>query len=473
MTRAERPAPASADRPAPSVSRRLLGLLLLPLALLLGFGVFIDYRTGSAPIRAAYDRALHEMALAVAAHLHDADSDGRIDADLPPQAVAVLRADSVDAIYYVVRAADGHVVSGDADLPPATPGGSSEYSDHAYRGDAIRMVTHAAVIGHTPVTISIAETTRKRSAAIRSILTSVVLTDIVQLAGTLLLVWLGVRYGVRPLRALGEQIAQRSARDLAPLDRGRVPAEVRPLVATLNALFDTVRETARAQQQFLADAAHQLRTPLSGVIAQLDLLARETRDDGVRARLLALHDGTRRLAHTANQLLALARSERSATTRDDFGRVDLAALCADAVAQHLDRSLLAHIDLGAETAVVRVHGSEWLLRELLGNLVDNALRYTPAGGRVTVRCGGASDGANDGAFLEVEDDGPGIPPQERERVRERFRRLPGSPGDGCGLGLAIVDEIVQAHEAGFSIETGAGGTGTRARVEFRAAPARA
>ncbi len=463
MTRPERP---PSEQPAPSVSRRLLGLLLLPLALLLGFGVFIDYRTGSAPIRAAYDRALHEMALAVAAHLHDADSDGRIDADLPPQAVAVLRADSVDEIYYVVHAADGHVVSGDADLP-ASSGGSGEYSDHVYRGDAIRMVTHAAVIGHTPVTISIAETTRKRSAAIRSILTSIVLTDIVQLAGTLLLVWLGVRYGVRPLRALGEQIAQRSARDLAPLDRARVPAEVRPLVATLNALFDTVRETARAQQQFLADAAHQLRTPLSGVIAQLDLLARETRDDGVRARLLALHDGTRRLAHTANQLLALARSERSATTHDDFGRVDLAALCADAVAQQLDRSLLAHIDLGAETAPACVHGSEWLLRELLGNLVDNALRYTPAGGRVTVRCGVADDGA----FLEVEDDGPGIPPQEREHVRERFRRLPGSPGDGCGLGLAIVDEIAQAHEAKFSIEAGTDGTGTRARIEFHTAPA--
>jgi two-component system sensor histidine kinase TctE len=450
------------DRPAPSVSRRLLGLLLLPLALLLGFGVFIDYRTGSAPIRAAYDRALHEMALAVAAHLHDADADGRIDADLPPQAVAVLRADSVDSIYYVVRAADGHVVSGDADLPPP-PAGGSEYSDETHLGESVRMVTHAAVVGHTPVTISIAETTRKRTTAIRSILTSVVLTDIVQLAGTLLLVWLGVRYGVRPLRALGEQIAQRSARDLAPLDREQVPAEVRPLVNTLNGLFDTVRDTARAQQQFLADAAHQLRTPLSGVIAQLDLLAREARDEGLRARLAALHEGTRRLAHTANQLLALARSERSATTHDDFDDVDLAELAADVVAQYLDRSLLAQIDLGAETTPAHVVGSAWLLRELLGNLVDNALRYTPPGGRVTVRC--ASTNAI--ASLEGEDDGPGIPREQRANVLERFRRLPGSPGDGCGLGLAIVDEIARAHEARFSIGSGAGGLGTFARIEFR------
>lgn len=452
------------DKPAPSVSRRLLGLLLLPLALLLGIGVFIDYRTGSAPIRAAYDRALHEMALAVAAHLHDADTDGRIDADLPPQAVAVLRADSVDAIYFVVRAADGHVISGDADLQPTTDA-RGEFSDGMFRGEAVRMVSHPTRVGDTAITITIAETTHKRATAIRSILTSIVLTDIVQLGGTLLLVWTGVRYGVRPLRALGEQIAQRSARDLAPLDRAQVPTEVRPLVNTLNALFETVRDSARGQQQFLADAAHQLRTPLSGVIAQLDLLARESGDDALGARLRALHEGTRRLAHTANQLLALARSERSATTHDDFHVVDLEALATDAVAQYLDRSLLAYIDLGAETAPARTVGSAWLLRELLGNLVDNALTYTPAGGRVTVRSG--MRGAT--SFIEVEDDGPGIPPEERSRVRERFRRLPGSPGNGCGLGLAIVDEIAHAHDATFSIESGAEGSGTRARIEFRPA----
>ena len=452
------------DKPAPSVSRRLLGLLLLPLALLLSIGVFIDYRTGSAPIRAAYDRALHEMALAVAAHLHDADTDGRIDADLPPQAVAVLRADSVDAIYFVVRAADGHVISGDADLQPTTDA-HGEFSDGMFRGEAVRMVSHPTRVGDTAITITIAETTHKRATAIRSILTSIVLTDIVQLGGTLLLVWTGVRYGVRPLRALGEQIAQRSARDLAPLDRAQVPTEVRPLVNTLNALFETVRDSARGQQQFLADAAHQLRTPLSGVIAQLDLLARESGDDALGARLRALHEGTRRLAHTANQLLALARSERSATTHDDFHVVDLEALATDAVAQYLDRSLLAYIDLGAETAHARTVGSAWLLRELLGNLVDNALTYTPAGGRVTVRSG--MRGAT--SFIEVEDDGPGIPPEERSRVRERFRRLPGSPGNGCGLGLAIVDEIAHAHDATFSIESGAEGSGTRARIEFRPA----
>jgi two-component system sensor histidine kinase TctE len=449
-----------------SVSRRLLRLLLLPLALLLGAGVFFDYVTGSAPIRAAYDRALYETALAIVAHLRDADRNGRIDDELPAQAIATLRADNVDSVYYAVRGTDGRRILGDADLPQV-PAGHDEplFRDGEFRGEAIRIGAYVTRIGATPFTITIAETTRKRSAAVRSILTSIVLTDIVQLAGTLLLVWVGVRYGVRPLRALGEQIAQRSARDLAPLDRAQVPAEVRPLVHTLNALFETVRDSARGQQQFLADAAHQLRTPLTGIIAQLDLLARESAGNGLAPRLQALHEGTQRLAHTANQLLALARSERSATTHDDFHEVDLEALAVDVVAQYLDRSLLARIDLGAETLPAQTIGSSWLLRELLSNLVDNALVYTPAGGRVTVRTGVAGKVA----FVEVEDDGPGIPMSERTRVRERFQRLPGSPGNGCGLGLAIVDEIAHAHDAMFLLDDGADAVGTRARIEFRAA----
>jgi len=337
------------------------------------------------------------------------------------------------------------------------------FGDRVFRGRPIRIARYTTRVGNAQVSVVIAETLRKRISATRRILTTVVLTDILQLAGTLLLVWLAVRYGVRPLRALGEQIAQRSGRDLAPLDPGPVPAEVRPLVSALNSLFDTVRAAARAQQQFLADAAHQLRTPLTGLIAQLDLLARDSSSEPLRGRLSALHEGTRRLAHTANQLLALARSERSATTPDDFQPVALPLLVGDVVAHQLDRSLAAQIDLGADSAPASVHGSEWLLRELLANLVDNALSYTPAGGRVTVRCGSGPGGA----FLEVEDDGPGIPAAERQRVRERFYRLRGTRGDGCGLGLAIVEEIARAHEADFVIGEGAGGRGTRARVEFR------
>lgn len=449
-----------------SVSRRLLGLLLLPLALLLGVGLFIDYRSGAATIEGAYDRVLRETAMAVSAHLRDADGDGHIDADLPPQAIALLRSDSQDSIYYAVRTSGGLLVSGDADLVfAAPPEGETRFVDAKFRGEPIRVAEYATLVGHSTVAIAVAETLHKRERALRSILASIVFTDLAQLIGTLALVWMGVRYGVRPLRALGEQIALRSAHDLAPLQAAPVPAEVRPLVHALNALFDRVREAARAQQQFIADAAHQLRTPLTGIIAQLELLHREPLPTELSARLGALHEGCVRLAHTANQLLALARSERTATTREDFARVDLQQLAMEVVAQNLDRSLAAGIDLGAEALPGRAMGSEWLLRELLGNLVDNALTYTPRGGRITVRSGAAAQGA----WLEVEDDGPGIPFDQRAQVRERFMRLPGSPGNGCGLGLAIVDEIARGHEASFALESGAGGHGLLVRVTFPAA----
>ena len=452
-----------AETRASSVSRRLLGLLLLPLGLLLGIGLFVDYRSGAAAIHGGYDRALREMALAIGAHLHDANDDGRVDADLPPQAIAVLRADSQDDIHYAVRTAGGELVSGDADLvvlPPTS--GDTVFRDARLGGEPIRIVELALPVGRARVTIAVAETLHKRSAALRHLLASSVITDLVQLLGTLLLVWLGVRYGVRPLRALGEQIAQRSALDLAPLRAAPVPAEVRPLVHTLNALFATVREAARAQQQFIADAAHQVRTPLAGIIAQLDTLEREPMAESLRLRLRSLHDACVRLAHTANQLLALARSERTAITGEDFTRVDLAQLAQEVVAHELDRSLGRGIDLGAEVAPAIVRGNPWLLRELLANLVDNALAYTPRGGHATVRSGADASGR----WLEVEDDGPGIAPHRRDEVRARFARLPGSPGDGCGLGLAIVDEIARVHDARFVLEAGGDGRGTRARITF-------
>ena len=454
---------AHAEARVISIKWRLLGLLLVPLSLLLGIGLFIDYRTGADSIGGVYDRTLGETALAIAAHLRDANGDGHIDFDLPPQAIAALRSRGSDTVAYAVRRFDGSLVDGDAALDFSLPTGEqTQLFDARLRGKPVRVAVRAAQIDRTPLVVAVAVSTHQRDSALRRILASIVLTDLIQLVGTLALVWIGVRHGLRPLRSLGEEIAQRSARDLAPLHDGAVPAEVRPLVHTLNALFDTVRGAARAQQQFIADAAHQLRTPLSGIIAQLEVLEREPVSPTVRQRLQALHGACKRLAHTAHQLLTLARSEPSATTHEDFGRVDLEPLVAEMVAHNLDRALDAGLDLGAECAPAQVMGNPWLLRELLGNLVDNALAYTPRGGRVTIRCG--RDGAS--VWLEVEDDGPGIDPAWREQVRERFVRLPGSPGSGCGLGLAIVDEIARAHEADFRLDSGSGGRGTRVRVNF-------
>ncbi|WP_018972319.1 sensor histidine kinase [Rudaea cellulosilytica] len=456
-----------------SVRRRLLLLLSAPLALLLAAGVLIDYYSTATPMHAAYDQVLASSIVAVIAHL-DIGTDGQVKSELSDQAIAVLRADNHDEIYYLVLGADGEFVAGDAGLPVAPPGSDNpSFADAAYRDAPVRVATYRLTNASGTIAVSIAETTNKRREALHSMLSFIVASDLAQLLGTLLLVWVGVRAGLQPLLALRDQIARRSARDLAALDESQVPGEVRPLTQALNRLFATVAEAANAQHRFLANAAHQLRTPLAGLQAQLELLSNDLREQGasdpaLRERVARLHAGMQRLGHTANQLLALARAEPAANPGGDFRTLDLADLAKDGVAAHFDRALAAHIDLGLEAEPAPTQASDWLLRELLANLIDNALTYTPAGGSVTVRCATVSELRQ--VFLEVEDDGPGIPESERVRVFERFYRVAGER-EGNGLGLAIVEEIARAHGAAVTLTSAAGGRGTRVRVMFAASGA--
>jgi two-component system sensor histidine kinase TctE len=452
-----------------TIRRRLLLILLAPLTLLLSLGIALDYAAGTAPIDAAFDQALANEALAIAAQLHP-QTDGSIEFNLPAQAIEVLRADKDDAVYYLVLGPDGTFLGGDHGLPVVDDGKANPaFRTAQFGGHTIRAATYRVAAGAPgKVAVTVAETTRKRAHARRRMLTGIILSDIVQLAGILALVWLGVRMGLRPLLSLRAQIDKRSAQDLAPLDETGVPGEVQPLTHALNRLFATVRATSQGQLQFLANAAHQLRTPLAGLQTQMELLIQDPAAAQLRAPLKGMLDGSRRLGHTANQLLALARAEPTAAAAADFAEFDLRDLAEEVVAKQFDLALQRHIDLGVEASSARVNGSAWLLREVLANLVDNALTYTPADGRVTVRCG-KTIAEPVQAFIEVEDDGPGIAPEQRARVVERFYRAPGTSGDGCGLGLAIVAEIARAHRAVLSIGSGAHDVGARVRVTFPAA----
>jgi two-component system, OmpR family, sensor histidine kinase TctE len=286
--------------------------------------------------------------------------------------------------------------------------------------------------------------------------------DFVQLDITLVLVWVGVQLGLRPVKRLREEIGRRSVQDLAPIDESSVPREIAPVVVTLNRLFAMLRTSVQSQQQFIANTAHQLRTPLTGMLAQLELLAAEPAAAPVKARLDTLQEGVRRLAHSANQLLSLARADPSANLAAKNRTVFLDAIVREVAAKFIDRAIQADIDLGIDVQAAPVVADPSLLDDLLSNLVDNALKYTPAGGSVTI-----SAGAVDGKpYLAVEDTGPGIPSAERERVRRRFYRSPGSPGHGSGLGLAIVHEIARLYGSALKIDSGANGKGTRASVEF-------
>jgi two-component system sensor histidine kinase TctE len=279
---------------------------------------------------------------------------------------------------------------------------------------------------------------------------------------TLVLVWIGIQLGLRPVKRLRDEIAARSPLDLRPLVETSVPREIAPVVITLNRLFATLRAAAQSQQQFIANTAHQLRTPITGMQAQLDLLAAEPAAQPIKGRLLTLQEGIRQLAHSANQLLTLARADPAANIAAKNQSVDLNAIVGEVVAKFFDRALQANIDLGVEATSVSIRADPSLLDDLLSNLVDNALKYTPAGGSVT-----ASAGVHNGKpFLAVEDTGPGIPEAERQRVRQRFYRSPNAPGHGSGLGLAIVDEIAGLYGASVSIGAGANGRGTKVLLLF-------
>jgi two-component system sensor histidine kinase TctE len=302
-----------------------------------------------------------------------------------------------------------------------------------------------------------------------SSLTTVLTADIVELGVILGLVWLGVSIALKPLQALRLQIARRSARALDPLPMEPVPLEVRALVATLNRLFVAIDDNNRAQRAFVENATHQLRTPLAGIHAQIELMIEEESGAEKRARLTRTLQATERLARTSNQLLALARSEHAAYGEGDVGPMNLAHIAETTVPEHVDRAVAAGVDLGAELEPARVCGIPWLIAEAIDNLVDNAIRHTPESGAVTVRCGMRGETA----FLEVEDTGIGIPPEERERVTTRFYRGRDARGEGTGLGLAIVAEVARVHDAQLSIESGAEGRGTRVRMEMRAPRAQA
>ncbi|WP_276678932.1 sensor histidine kinase, partial [Nitrosomonas europaea] len=256
-------------------------------------------------------------------------------------------------------------------------------------------------------------------------------------------IYFGVRRGLAPLVHVENQIASRSPRDLRALDIGHAPREIRPMLTRLNELFESLRTAAAAQQRFLADAAHQLRTPLAGLQTQIELVAAEGKYVRNDERLARIEEAAERIAHLVTQLLIYAQTEPAASANQTFHPVALHELAESAASTFIDRALAKDIDLGFEIQPAVAEGIAWMLREALGNLIDNALRYCPAGSTITVRSGVHSSRP----CLAVEDNGPGIPPEEHKKVFERFYRIPGSISGGCGLGLPIVQEIAHLHAA--------------------------
>ena len=438
----------------------------MPSVLLLSLAAVASYRIALHPATSAYDFALMDGALSLAQLLRLSEESGELS--LSRSADILLRTDKFDRIYYAVRDDRGAFVAGDRILPapPVSFSTGEMLYDDRVAGEQVRVAALAVELPGARYTVQIAETTVKRRRLVNETLTGLVISEGLFMAAVIALVWFGIGRGLAPLQRLRREIEARSPRDLRPVPETRAPDEVRPVVRALNNLLQQLGSALRAQQQFVANAAHQLRTPLAGLRMQAEYGINQQEPAEWRRVLTTLKLATERTAHLANQLLTLARAETGGDPVNAMRSVDLHAVAERVIQDAMPRAIAKEIDLGLELAAASVPGDELLIGELLSNLVDNAIAYSRSKGRVTIRvC--AQPG---GPVLEVEDNGPGIPIGERDKVFGRFYRVEGSPGEGCGLGLAIVQEIALLHGASVEIKTPRSGTGTLVVVRFPSAP---
>jgi two-component system sensor histidine kinase TctE len=454
-------------RETPSLRRQLLLRLLVPLLVLLAAGAGVSYYIALRFANDAYDRALYDSARSLAQQIRV--EDGHTTVNLPRAALEMFEWDDLDTTYYRITSAKEGFVFGHKDMPvipiETAEDAKTTYYDALISAKPVRVVALSVPAGPdgAAVRVQVAETRNKRQHLAGDILVTVLLPQIllIVLAGGL--VWFGVASGLVPLRQLEAEITLRTHRDLSPLPDRSVPPEVRPLTHAINELMERLGAALSAQHRFIADAAHQLRTPIAGLKVQIEraLLAQNMED--IRPALAQLQTSAERVARLSNQLLTLARAEPGTSDSVRFTELDLREIARQVGMEWVPRALERNIDLGFSGSErrVMVRGEALLLQELLSNLIDNAVRYGREGGRITVTVLGGPE-----PQLIVEDDGPGIPEEEKEHVFMRFHRVPGSPGGGSGLGLAIVREIAHAHGAQISIERPDSGEGTRVRATF-------
>jgi two-component system sensor histidine kinase TctE len=446
-----------------SLRQRLTYWLLGPLLLLVAAGTFVSYRIALNAANKAYDAALLDPVLAIASHLHLSGKE--LELDLPSIAIEALRIDTEDRVYYAILGPGGEqLIAGTARLP-APPDllrpGEHTFFDARLEGERVRVAARAVPVGSGETAIvEVAETLIKRDKLVLELLVASAVPQLLIAFAAVALLWLSIGQGLRPLDRLRDEIAARSSKDLRPVSERDKPREVGPLIGALNQLLSRLNAAIASQQRFIANAAHQLRTPLAGLKTHAELARREPSTSELRSLLDMIAGETQRTSHLVNQLLTLARAEPGEASSGQ--PINLHEIVGRDVRDWVQRALAKNIDLGFELEDAWTLGEPLLLRELAANLLDNALAYTQAGGAVTLR----TAVRNGETVLEVEDNGPGIAEAEREKVFERFYRVAATGGEGCGLGLSIVSEIAGRHNGRIELAQPPGGQGTLIRVVF-------
>ncbi len=448
--------------------------MLAPLLFVWPLSIAITHYFASNVASFPYDQGLREHVSTVARQIRFVG--GKPVINLPGSARAFLRADETDTVYFHVVNQDGAVLGGDHELPvpdslefAAADAGEIFFRDTEFNGQELRVAYSYLADIKAPqerwVLIEVGETLEKRTQLGNKIVASVILPQFIIIPIAVILVWFGLSRGLRPLNRLRKTLETRAPADLSPIATRRVPEELEPLVEAFNDMLDRMRRSVEVQQRFVADASHQLRTPLTGLKTQAQFAAQEVDPEALRHALGQIAAGVDRASRLVNQLLTLARTEGTELAQKRHEPVDLALLTRDLVADWVSRALDKGIDLGLESeGKAEVLGNPVMLRELVANLVDNALRYTPQGGRVTCRI--IVQGSR--VILEIEDSGIGISEDDAELVFERFYRVNDSGTEGSGLGLAIVREIALQHDASATLRPNPAGSGSVAKVVFPA-----
>jgi two-component system sensor histidine kinase TctE len=426
--------------------RRLL-VFLIPLVLVTLVGA---YFVTLYYVNAAFDRSLARRVYALADQVEVVQ--GRVVVDLPKSAHEILEFDPTDVSYFRVIGPNGEDLFGTKELlPPPTQllqkNGKASFFYTSVDDDKVRVAVYMLSLKGTrakgEVTIMAAETTDKRTRLADDVLLTMLLPMIAVVGLLIYAVSLAVDMSLRPVHAIRRAIASRGSHDLDPIELHGLPSEIEPLLAEMNRLVADLRALHDSRQRFLADSAHQLRTPLAGMRAQTELAIRSVKDERSRQALSSLLTSLDRQSRLVNQLLALSRAENALAdpTRDE---VRLDEMARNISAEWAPRALERGIELAFESTdgQVRILGNVHALTEALTNLLDNALRYCRSGDQVTVRVyrrGGR-------ACLAVRDNGPGVPEAALPKLFERFYRVPGSQAEGCGLGLAIVRQVAVAYD---------------------------
>lgn len=449
-----------------SLKSVILLRLAIPLIIFMTVETVLSYFVTLHYVDNAYDRWLLDSARSLTQEIKlDA---GKVVVDLPPEALEIFKWDESDKTYFKIISAQQGVIAGDKFVPepfaPETDWSKPVFFDEMMYGEPVRVVSMLLPPepGVEQVFVHVAETVNKR----RAMMIDILLADLVPQLLLVLLVGLfllrGIKRGLQPLQLLANEIAQRSPRDLRPIPERHVYQEVQVLTNTINELLQRLAYGIASQQRFIANAAHQLRTPLAGLKLQAARALREQNVEAMQPALVQIQNSADRMAHLTSQLLVLARSE-PIDGDYELVPVDLVELARSTCMEFVPKALQRNIELGFESdePELIIKGDAILLRELLANLLDNAITYGNEHGNILVKLE-----RNPTVCLIVEDDGPGIPESERQRIFERFYRMPGTAGVGCGLGLAIVKEIADLHKARLQLSPFNEQVGTRIELKF-------